>query len=83
MNQRTLLVSVSSLLLLISSSACIARDYTPQECPIVGNKNSGIYHVPGGRHYLKMLRKNKRGDNRDCFQNEAAAKAAGYRRSKT
>lgn len=71
------------LVLFLFPLAAPARDYTAQECPVVGNRNSGIYHVPGGRHYWKMLQQNKRGDNRACFPNEAAAKAAGYRRSKT
>ena len=81
--RRTLLTAVLSLLLLLSPFFASARDYTPQECPVVGNKNSRIYHTPGGRHYRQMLQENKRGDNRACFRTEEAAKAAGYRKSKT
>jgi hypothetical protein len=59
-----------------------AKDYTPEECPVIGNTHSHIFHVPGGRSYAKMLRQNKQGDNRQCFQSEAAAEKAGYRRSR-
>ena len=79
--RRRLLIMVLMLALILPSVAS-ARDYTPKECPVVGNTNSGIYHVPGGRYYLRMLQQNKRGDNRACFGSEAAAIAAGYRRSK-
>lgn len=57
--------------------------YEPKNCPVVGNTNSYKYHVPGGRHYAKMLRKNKSGDNRKCFKNEKEAVSANYVRSKT
>lgn len=60
-----------------------ARDFTPKECPVIGNKDSGIYHMPGGTHYHRMLQENMQKDNRVCFPNEQAAKAAGYRKSKT
>jgi hypothetical protein len=83
MLRKTLLIAASSLLLFFPPSFSAARDYTPQECPVVGNKNSGIYHTPGGRHYRQMLQENKRGDNRACFRTEEAARAAGYRKSKT
>lgn len=73
---------LATLLSLFLSLSAFARDYTPQECPVVGNTNSGIYHVPGGRHYWQMLQQNKYGDNRACFPNEAAAITAGYRKSK-
>ena len=76
----TMAIVLLSILLPFFASA---RDYTPKECPVVGNKNSGIYHTPGGRHYRQMLQENIRGDNRACFQNEDAARAAGYRKSKT
>ena len=60
----------------------LASDYTPSECPVVGNIDSKIYHIPGGESYAKMLRKNKKGDNRKCFKNEAEALGAGYRKAK-
>lgn len=62
-----------------------ARDYTPKDCPVVGNTNSKIYHVPGGVNYRRMLQENKKPsrDNRECFPNEEAARKAGYRKSKT
>jgi hypothetical protein len=62
--------------------ACLAKDYTPQQCPVIGNTNSQIFHVAGGRNYAKMLRQNKKGDNRQCFQSEAAAEKAGFRKSR-
>lgn len=79
---RSRLLIIALMLALFLPLLASARDYTPKECPVVGNTNSGIYHVPGGRYYLRMLRQNKRGDNRVCFRSEAAAIAAGYRRSK-
>ena len=56
--------------------------YEPIECVVVGNTNSKIYHVAGGRSYAKMLRKNKGKDNRKCFSSEKEAKDADYRKSK-
>lgn len=47
----------------------------PSGYPIKGNADSGIYHVPGGRYY-------KATKPEECFATEAAAKAAGYRKSK-
>ncbi len=72
---------IAGLLLLIAPTA-EAKDYTPKECPVVGNLNSRIYHVPGGNSYAKMLRQNKSGDNRKCFQTESQAQKAGYRQAK-
>lgn len=43
---------------------------------IIGNSKSGIYHVPGQRHYNSMSNKNK-----VYFNSEAEARAAGFRRS--
>jgi hypothetical protein len=71
------------------SAAVYAKDYTPDECPVVGNTESGIYHVPGGLNYRRMLVENKavkegkRRDNRKCFRTEEEAKKDGYRKSKT
>lgn len=47
----------------------------PASHPIKANDNSGIYHVPGQRHYNQT-------NARNCFPSEAAAKAAGFRKSK-
>lgn len=47
----------------------------PASHPIKGNANSGIYHVPSGAYYSRTVPE-------DCFKTEAAAKAAGYRKSK-
>ena len=46
----------------------------PAWAPIKGNANSGIYHVPGGAYYSRTKPE-------ECFATEAAAQAAGYRRS--
>lgn len=45
---------------------------------IIGNVKSGIYHVPGQRHYNTMTNKNK-----VYFNSEQEAQAAGFRRSKS
>ena len=49
---------------------------------MVGNTNSRIYHVPGGKSYAKILRQNRRGDSRVCFQTEQESQGGGYRRAK-
>lgn len=46
----------------------------PAGYPIKANDNSGIYHVPGGQFYDLTNAYN-------CFATEAAAQAAGYRKS--
>lgn len=43
---------------------------------IKGNRNSMIYHVPGGASYAKTKA------NVECFDSEAAAEAANYRKAK-
>ncbi|MFM7678883.1 MAG: thermonuclease family protein [Roseiflexaceae bacterium] len=43
---------------------------------IKGNRNSMIYHVPSGASYAKTKA------NVECFDSEAAAEAAGYRKAK-
>lgn len=45
-------------------------------CPVKGNvsKDSKIYHVPGGSFYNRVKPE-------QCFQTEADAKAAGFRKS--
>lgn len=47
----------------------------PSSHPIKGNASSGIYHVPSGAYYSRTVPE-------ECFKTEAAAKAAGYRKSK-
>ncbi|MFJ4232821.1 hypothetical protein [Cellulosimicrobium cellulans] len=47
----------------------------PSWAPIKGNRNSMIYHVPGGRYYAATKPE-------ECFTTAAAARAAGYRASK-
>lgn len=46
----------------------------PSSAPIKGNADSGIYHVPSGQFYDVT-------NAEECFASEAAAVAAGYRRS--
>jgi|LakMenE18May11ns_1017448.scaffolds.fasta_scaffold9940854_7 hypothetical protein len=70
------------ILALLLALPCVAKDYTPQECPIVGNTDSKIYHAAGGKFYARMLRENQSGDNRQCFKSEGEAQRAGYRKSK-
>ena len=46
--------------------------------PVIGNKNSDIYHLPGGicPSYSRVAER-----NREYFPSEAAAAAAGYRKA--
>ncbi len=46
----------------------------PATHPIKGNADSGIYHVKGQRYYSRT-------QPEECFATEAAARAAGYRKS--
>lgn len=74
------------VLLLLTVAGAPAGDvaYTAEECPVVGNLFSGIYHVPGQANYREMLQRNQRGrDNRVCFPSEWAARVNGYRRSRS
>lgn len=48
-------------------------------CPIVGNTNSKIFHEAGSSYLSK---KGIKKENRKCFKTAAAAKKAGYRKSK-
>jgi hypothetical protein len=59
--------------------------YTEEQCPVVGNKFSGIYHTPKNANYWQMLERNQNlrvPDNRECFESEEAARAADYRPSR-
>lgn len=47
----------------------------PISHPIKANDNSGIYHVPSGRHYARVTPER-------CYADEDAAVADGYRRAK-
>lgn len=47
----------------------------PSWAPIKGNARSGIYHMPNQRFYNAT-------NPEECFRTEAAAQAAGYRKSK-
>lgn len=47
--------------------------------PVIGNKNSDIYHLPGGvcPSYSRVAER-----NREYFPSESAAKAGGYRKAR-
>lgn len=60
----------------ISSFIPQSGTYTcPDDKPIKGNSQSGIYHVPGGQYYSKTMPEK-------CFSSESDAVEAGYRKSK-
>lgn len=58
--------------------------YIMRDCPVIGNTESGIYHMPGQPHYQRMLvvnkcaKKGKCKDNRRCFEDESEASATEY-----
>ena len=70
---------------LVVAPAAYGRNYTPEECPAVGNSDTHIYHMSGDRNYRQMLVENKKtkNDNRMCFKSSLAAENAGYRRSRS
>lgn len=51
------------------------------EDPVVGNKNTGIFHIKGCPNYERMLIKNKGYDNRIYFKDQEEAIASGYRKA--
>ncbi|MDI3329400.1 MAG: hypothetical protein QJR09_01530 [Micrococcus sp.] len=59
----------------VSNRAAPRGKSCPSSHPIKGNADSGIYHVPSGAFYGRTVPE-------ACFTTEAAAKAAGYRKSK-
>ena len=59
-----------------SGSGSSTESYPCAINQIKGNVNSGIYHVPGGASYAKTTA------NVQCFNTEAEAVAAGFRRAK-
>ena len=65
------------------TSAALGRNYTYEECPVVGNSETHVYHVPGDPNYRQMLQENKKTDNRVCFKSRGEAEKAGYRRSRS
>lgn len=79
-----LLLAVLVFVSLAFGASQTARlSYEPDECPVVGNTKSQIYHLPGTSHYREMLIVNGDGrDNRLCFADEFAAQEAGYRKTK-
>jgi len=58
--------------------------FTENECPVVGNAETHIYHLPGDRNYGQMIEENKdrKKNNRVCFKSLVEAEKAGYRRSR-
>lgn len=76
------LLSLAALLA-VANAVFAAKDYTRQECPVIGNADSGIYHTSGSDSYRKLLKGNRKGeDNRVCFKTEMEARNAGYRKSR-
>jgi len=82
---------IIALVLSASSVACEQTErqgtgqyFTENECPVVGNSDTHIYHLPGDRNYGQMLEENKdkKKDNRVCFKSRVEAEKAGYRRSR-
>lgn len=69
---------------LSASSSAFGRNFTEKECPVVGNPETLIYHLPGDRNYEQMLQENKekKKDNRVCFKSRLEAEKAGYSRSR-
>lgn len=50
------------------------------QCPVIGNKKTGLYSVVGRSHFKEMLDRDKEvSDNRKCFNAEEEAKGAGYK----
>jgi hypothetical protein len=58
--------------------------FTEKECPVVGNSETHIYHLPGDRNYGQMLEENmgKKKNTRVCFKSRVEAESADYRRSR-
>jgi len=53
-----------------------AQAATPLSQPVIANRRSGLYHLPGQAHYGDVA-----AHNRVYFDSEAAARAAGYERA--
>jgi hypothetical protein len=60
-----------------SGNAPVLSDSSKSQGKIIGNKNSKIYHMPGGASYDKISEM-----NRIYFSSEADAQKAGYRKAK-
>lgn len=58
--------------------------FTENECPVVRNAETHIYHLPGDRNYGQMIEENRdrKKNNRVCFKSRVEAEKAGYRRSR-
>jgi hypothetical protein len=78
------LLDLVILAILVVSTTVHARDYTPKECPAIGNSATRIYHVSEDPNYREMLieNKNAKRDNRMCFKSSRDAEKAGYRKSR-
>jgi hypothetical protein len=77
-----ILLSLATLLLTLNVFAA-QNNYMRQDCPVIGNSASKIYHTPGSDSYRKLLKANERGeDTRVCFRTEREAKDAGYRKAR-
>ena len=54
----------------------VSRETVPLSQPVIANRRSGLYHLPGQAHYGDVA-----AHNRVYFDSEAAARAAGYERA--
>ena len=82
---QTILKSAFLIFIITISCSVLGQQllYTQEQCPVIGNTKTGIYHVPGGNFYQRMLVLNKdRKENRRCFKNQNEAIKAGFRKSK-
>lgn len=77
-------IRIAVLVLAVSTVVACKSSTESKDCPVVGNRQTHIYHVPGDRNYDQMLQENtSKKDNRACFKSVEEAEAAGYRKSKS
>lgn len=74
--EQTTEVSLKAVEAAVNTKKAVTLAQGSATCPVKGNisKDSKIYHVPGGSFYNRVKPE-------QCFQTEAEAKAAGFRRS--
>lgn len=70
-------------LVTLVAQPAFARNFTPKECPIVGNTKTETYYLPTSKNYKMMLMDDKKADNRNCFKTEQYAKDSGYHKAGT
>lgn len=45
------------------------RSFIMRDCPVIGNRDSGLYHLPGQPNYNQMLIINRCADKGKCLDN--------------